>query len=138
VQKSADDPNQAGKWEVPGGRMDFGEDVDEHIRREVLEEVGVEIRPGPPFYVWQWRIQRPAADGETRDIQVVAVARLCEALSGSADTGGQKEDDYLAGTRWVALDQIDRYDWIGNMAPVLREFQAVMSRTCAHGEPSSS
>src|SRR5437762_8381547 len=39
VRKSDEDPNQPGRWEVPGGRMEFGEEVDEHLIREVNEEV---------------------------------------------------------------------------------------------------
>ncbi|MFI5396745.1 MAG: NUDIX domain-containing protein [Candidatus Binatia bacterium] len=56
IRKSADDPNQANKWEVPGGRMEFGEEVDAHLVREVKEEVGIEIVPGSPFHVWQWQL----------------------------------------------------------------------------------
>jgi 8-oxo-dGTP pyrophosphatase MutT (NUDIX family) len=129
VQKSLEDPNQPGKWEVPGGRMSFGEDVDEHIRREVQEEVGIEIRPGPPFYVWQWQINRLDTDGTPREIQIVAVARLCEALSEDFSTEGRQCDDFLGDIRWVPLTELDTYDWIPNMLPVLQEFRAHLERS---------
>src|SRR5687767_13688334 len=95
IQKSLDDPNQPGKWEVPGGRLDFGEDVDNHIQREVLEETGIQIAPGRPFHIWQWQIQRPGSDNSIREIQIVAVARLCEALSLDISYDHRQEDDYL-------------------------------------------
>lgn len=33
-----------GKWCPPGGHLEFGEDVEECMRREALEEVGVKIK----------------------------------------------------------------------------------------------
>jgi 8-oxo-dGTP diphosphatase len=33
----------AGTWSVPGGHLEFGESWDECIRREAMEEVGVEL-----------------------------------------------------------------------------------------------
>ena len=41
-----------GKWICPGGRLDFGETIEEGIKREVMEETHLEIellKPLPPF-----------------------------------------------------------------------------------------
>ena len=35
-----------GNWEPPGGVLELGESIDQGLRREVLEEVGVEITMG--------------------------------------------------------------------------------------------
>ena len=35
--------NERGKWEIPGGSMEFGETFEQAIKREIKEEVGVEI-----------------------------------------------------------------------------------------------
>jgi 8-oxo-dGTP pyrophosphatase MutT (NUDIX family) len=123
IQKSLEDPNQPGKWEVPGGRMEFGEDVDVHITREVTEEVGVAILPGPPFYVWQWMNER-VSDGGAVLMQVVAVARICFPLSTVVDLSNRVVDDYLGDARWVPLNEISGYDFIENMKPVVNAFLA--------------
>ena len=35
--------NEKGCWEVPGGAVEFGEKLEDAIRREIREELGVEI-----------------------------------------------------------------------------------------------
>lgn len=55
------EPPAAGKWSVPGGRVEAGEWIVDAVRREVLEETGLKIEvaelagifevPGDPHYV---------------------------------------------------------------------------------------
>ena len=35
-----------GEWSVPGGMLELGEKLHDGIRREVLEETGLEVEPG--------------------------------------------------------------------------------------------
>lgn len=47
----------SGKWELPGGGLDFGEEIHEGLRREVEEEMGVIVKSieERPMYVWAWK-----------------------------------------------------------------------------------
>jgi 8-oxo-dGTP diphosphatase len=38
-----DDADFKGKWEIPGGGMNFGESPEETLHREVIEELGIEV-----------------------------------------------------------------------------------------------
>jgi 8-oxo-dGTP diphosphatase len=40
VKRRSDDPNNAGFWEFPSGKVDFGESLNEALSRELLEEIG--------------------------------------------------------------------------------------------------
>ena len=47
-------------WEIPQGRVEEGEAVGAALHREVLEETGVRIVPGPLAGVWS-KVSPPAA-----------------------------------------------------------------------------
>lgn len=43
-----------GKYELPGGHIDYGEDIEVGLKREIMEELGVEIKLGSPFAVFTY------------------------------------------------------------------------------------
>jgi 8-oxo-dGTP diphosphatase len=42
--------HHAGKWEFPGGKVEPGETLEEGMRRELQEELGVEAEVGPALW----------------------------------------------------------------------------------------
>ncbi len=38
--------NEAGKWEIPGGAIEFGETIEDGLKREVEEELAIKIKVG--------------------------------------------------------------------------------------------
>jgi len=43
-----------GKYELPGGHIDYGEDIAAGLKREIKEELGIEVRLGDPFAVFTY------------------------------------------------------------------------------------
>ena len=52
-RRSQNTKNEKGHWETPGGRVEFGETLEQAAKREILEEYGAEIE-----IIEQW----PASD----------------------------------------------------------------------------
>lgn len=126
VRKSDKDPYHPGEWEVPGGRLRVADDLDleHHIRREVWEEVGIKIDPGPPFHLWDWHMSSGDDGGQ---IRVVAVARSCRPTSFDVTIGNQTPDDHLSDAAWVAFDEVLDYALIPATMPVMKHFLAIHS-----------
>ncbi len=61
-----------GKYDVPGGRITPGESIFEAVKREIMEEVGLEVTVEKPFFASEWK---PVVRGE--QWHIVAVFFLC-------------------------------------------------------------
>jgi 8-oxo-dGTP diphosphatase len=79
-----------GTWSLPGGRVEEGESDEEAVARELLEETGLVVLPGPLV----GRVERPGPDGSVYEIYDYAA----EAVSGRLQAGTDATD-----VRWVAV-----------------------------------
>ena len=91
-------PPRAGEWSLPGGRLELGESLVEGVRREVLEETGIEVEVGAVVEVFD-RVHRDG-DGRVR-YHFVIVDFLCRPVGGVLVAG-----DDAADARWVTLAEV--------------------------------
>lgn len=49
--------NERDEWELPGGKLDLGEDPADCVVREIAEEVGWQVTAGPLLDAWQYHIR---------------------------------------------------------------------------------
>jgi 8-oxo-dGTP pyrophosphatase MutT (NUDIX family) len=66
--------NERDEWELPGGKLELGEDPAGCVVREIGEETGWRVAAGPLLDCWQYHIG-PGAD-------VLIVTYGCDVLSG--------------------------------------------------------
>lgn len=133
VRRGKSDALNPHRWEVPGGRMIPGERLDDAIRREVLEEVSIDIEPGPVFALWSWKI--PATDALTPSTSVIAAGRLCRAANPMPNLIRQSNGEDLDTVAWVPLNKVLSMDLIPNSRDAFQKFSAITrSASCIYAE----
>jgi nucleoside triphosphatase len=71
-------PNQ---WGLPGGGVEEGERIGEALRREIREEVGLELSDVRPLFFKDGLYEKLFPDGEKRPIYMIYLIYACRALS---------------------------------------------------------
>lgn len=94
-------PPLAGEWSIPGGALEVGESLVEGVRREMLEETGLDVNPTEMLAVLD-RIVRDH-DGRVR-YHYVLIDYLCTVRSGEACAASDASE-----CRWVAAEELSTY-----------------------------
>jgi ADP-ribose pyrophosphatase YjhB (NUDIX family) len=87
-----------GEWSVPGGMLELGEKLRDGVRREALEETGVEVEPSEVLDVFDSIFTD--AQGQTQ-YHYVLIDYLCHPVSGEARAGSDVSD-----VRWVSAEAL--------------------------------
>lgn len=106
---------QGGLWEFPGGKFEAGEDVDAALRRELREELGVEVEA------------HEALLSVTHDYPQRRVQLHVRRVSAYRGAARPREGQPM---RWVAVDELHRYTFPAANAPIVqrvREWVAARS-----------
>lgn len=109
IKKSSTEDVNPNTYDVPGGRLEFGEMPDESLKREVREEVGLEINIVKPIRVWSFI--------KDDNFQLVGVTFLCDYQSGVVKLSDEHER-----ADWIPLKDISKHDlpsWL------LKEIKAI-------------
>ncbi|WP_017316958.1 8-oxo-dGTP diphosphatase MutT [Mastigocladopsis repens] len=83
-----------GLWEFPGGKVEPGESVEECIKREIYEELAIEIAVGEHLIT---------IDHTYTQLRVTLTVHNCRYLSGVPQPIECEE------IRWVSLDELEQF-----------------------------
>lgn len=102
-----------GEWSVPGGMLELGERLREGVRREALEETGLEVEPGIVLDVFDSIFTDTL--GRTQ-YHYVLIDYLCRRLSGEARAGSDVSD-----VRWVGVEALAAMELRESIEQVVRK-----------------
>ncbi len=88
-----------GVYELPGGHIDFGEDIIDGLKREIKEEFGMEITVGDPFAAFTYMNDIKGS----HSIEVVYFAQF----QNDIENVNINPEDH-SGFLWVSKDELDQ------------------------------
>lgn len=100
-----DVPKEHAKWQLPGGALEFGEHPEETLRREIKEELNVEVKiinPGP--IIRSLIVERKQSDGEVTPYHLLMFAYIITLANTDIDISSDPETSAFM---WVSVDSID-------------------------------
>ena len=100
VAKRADESEfMPGIWELPGGHIEFGESIEDGLKREIREEFGFEISVGSPFASFSYMNK----DSSKQTFEIALYAKLLKEKE--ATLNPSEHSDY----RWIDQGNCDKY-----------------------------
>jgi 8-oxo-dGTP diphosphatase len=102
------------KWEFPGGKVEPGEGLEECLRRELVEEMGIRIAVGRPL---------TPATHEYPSFTVTLYPYLCSILSGEITLFEH------SAISWLPAHRMNELDWADADLPIIAEYQKSVLRS---------
>ena len=104
-----------GYWSLPGGILETGEKLEDAIRREVLEETGLEVEPLSMFEIFERIMPDEAGRAE---YHYVLIDYLCRRVGGRLQAASD-----VSRAAWVAEQNLGEYRLTeGTLAVIERAF----------------
>ena len=97
------------KWEFPGGKVEPGEDEETTIVREISEELHLDIEVVK---------QLDPVEHDYPDFRIRLVPFIAHVV------GGELLLEEHADARWVAMEDLGRYDWAPADVPIVEQLKA--------------
>ena len=116
-----------GRWSLPGGVVEAGEELHVAVVREVREETGLTVQVGDVVEVLD-RITRDA-DGRI-EFHYVIIDYVCEATGGSLACASDADD-----ARWVDRAELAGYDLTTKVAEVIARAFALSASASTGSTP---
>jgi 8-oxo-dGTP diphosphatase len=117
IRRALDADSEPGCWDLPGGKLEHGEDAAEALAREAREETGLPVEVGRPVHVFSFLVE---------PVWVTCVAFACESPIDSVELSA--EHDNFA---WVDVSRPGRCDvppdaWASGVQEQIEAYRALV------------
>lgn len=92
--------SHVGRFVIPGGKVNEDEGFKGALKREVLEECGLDIEIGKPFYVAEWFVDIPG-----KPKHIVATYFICDYIGGEIKLNSEFDEAV-----WIDPADYEKYD----------------------------
>ncbi len=101
IKRRPTDAHKPAEWDIPGGRLELGEDSYEGLKRETKEETGLDIEIVMPLDVHHF----------TRDDwqRITMIIFLCKALSNDVRLSEEHTE-----FKWQRIEKDKLPEWLGD------------------------
>ncbi|WP_299879618.1 8-oxo-dGTP diphosphatase MutT [uncultured Cocleimonas sp.] len=102
IAKRSQDQHQGNKWEFPGGKVEANETSEDALRREILEELGIQVQSSSEMTsITHEYIEENPENNKTVILDVFDVRKW------------QGEPKGVEGQpiRWITVEEIDNYEF---------------------------
>ncbi|MAF36058.1 hypothetical protein CL622_02985 [archaeon] len=91
-------------WDLPGGRIEYGESIADAVKREVKEEVSLDVTVDKPLGSW-WFFRL-----DNRD-QMTCATYVCIPSHTNVDLNNNPHDENIVDFKWLSKDEFlsDQY-----------------------------
>ena len=110
-----------GEWSIPGGVLELGEKLHDGLRREALEETGLQVEPQDVLEVFDSIFSDE--QGRTQ-YHFVLIDYRCRVLGGEARAGSD-----VSAVKWVTAAELDQLGLRESIECVLRKALAGSDKT---------
>jgi ADP-ribose pyrophosphatase len=95
-----------GKWNIPAGKLDYGENPNEAVSREVYEETGLKFKPSAILGLHS--IHRKDVPGEIKTTHVLRIVYVGKAEGDTDNSHGEEENGQpeISEYKWLSPEDI--------------------------------
>lgn len=102
IQRSKSDSWNSGKWELPGGKLDEGQDISNALEREVFEETGLLVLPTNRLAYYESRI---LTSGKYKGLPYIVLIGIAKAQNSNIKISTE-HNQY----KWIGINEFENFD----------------------------